>query len=188
MIAPGLTFNAAGSAPRTPQRRPWAGIQPRYSGLRVQGTANSPPSTTQNVETPPSRFMTTPAGPPERHRAEGVGGNGGDERSRTADLLVANEALSQLSYIPTYIIYGAPSGAPDVRRSLYSFGRPIASPQRPIPLNGGERGIRTLGPAINQPHDFQSCTFGQLGHLSAVSLRPHRVGAAYRAHRTRESC
>src|SRR6267154_3240924 len=26
---------------------------------------------------------------------------GGDERDRTADLLVANEALSQLSYIPT---------------------------------------------------------------------------------------
>jgi hypothetical protein len=26
---------------------------------------------------------------------------GGDERARTADLLVANEALSQLSYIPS---------------------------------------------------------------------------------------
>jgi hypothetical protein len=30
--------------------------------------------------------------------------SGGDERDRTADLLVANEALSQLSYIPTFII------------------------------------------------------------------------------------
>ena len=29
---------------------------------------------------------------------------GGDERDRTADLLVANEALSQLSYIPTYSV------------------------------------------------------------------------------------
>src|SRR3990170_5151991 len=28
---------------------------------------------------------------------------GGDERIRTADLLVANEALSQLSYVPTDI-------------------------------------------------------------------------------------
>ena|ERR1700722_12672965 len=28
--------------------------------------------------------------------------NGGDERDRTADLLVANETLSQLSYIPTF--------------------------------------------------------------------------------------
>jgi hypothetical protein len=29
-------------------------------------------------------------------------GRGGDDRDRTGDLLVANEALSQLSYIPTY--------------------------------------------------------------------------------------
>jgi hypothetical protein len=28
--------------------------------------------------------------------------NGGDERDRTADLLVANETLSQLSYIPMF--------------------------------------------------------------------------------------
>jgi hypothetical protein len=32
---------------------------------------------------------------------------------------------------------------------------------------GGERGIRTLGAAINDTHDFQSCSFSQLGHLSA---------------------
>ena len=31
---------------------------------------------------------------------------------------------------------------------------------------GGERGIRTLGAAINSTHDFQSCSFSQLGHLS----------------------
>ena len=30
---------------------------------------------------------------------------GGDERDRTADLLVANETLSQLSYIPTSITW-----------------------------------------------------------------------------------
>ena len=30
-----------------------------------------------------------------------AGSNGGDERARTADLLVANQALSRLSYIPT---------------------------------------------------------------------------------------
>ena len=34
--------------------------------------------------------------------------------------------------------------------------------------NGGERGIRTLGAAVNSTHDFQSCTFSQLGHLSVV--------------------
>ncbi len=30
---------------------------------------------------------------------------GGDERDRTADLLVANETLSQLSYIPIPVIW-----------------------------------------------------------------------------------
>ena len=32
--------------------------------------------------------------------------------------------------------------------------------------NGGERGIRTLGAAFGSTHDFQSCSFSQLGHLS----------------------
>ena len=36
-------------------------------------------------------------------------------------------------------------------------------------LGGGERGIRTLGAAFNSTHDFQSCSFGQLGHLSVSS-------------------
>ena len=31
---------------------------------------------------------------------------------------------------------------------------------------GGERGIRTLGAAFGSTHDFQSCSFGHLGHLS----------------------
>ncbi len=35
---------------------------------------------------------------------------------------------------------------------------------------GGERGIRTLGAAINSTHDFQSCSFSQLGHLSVSFL------------------
>jgi hypothetical protein len=35
-----------------------------------------------------------------------------------------------------------------------------------VSLFGGERGIRTLGAAINSTHDFQSCSFSQLGHLS----------------------
>jgi hypothetical protein len=33
--------------------------------------------------------------------------------------------------------------------------------------NGGESGIRTHGAGISSTHDFQSCSFGQLGHLSA---------------------
>ena len=39
---------------------------------------------------------------------------------------------------------------------------------------GGERGIRTLGAAINDTHDFQSCSFSQLGHLSAFA-RKHSI-------------
>ena len=37
-------------------------------------------------------------------------------------------------------------------------------------VNGGERGIRTLGEVSNPTHDFQSCTFDQLGHLSDIRL------------------
>jgi hypothetical protein len=33
---------------------------------------------------------------------------------------------------------------------------------------GGERGIRTLGTAFGSTHDFQSCSFNRLGHLSAI--------------------
>gem|GEM_PF-3287678 len=39
--------------------------------------------------------------------------------------------------------------------------------------NGGERGIRTLGAALNDTHDFQSCSFSQLGHLSTFYTYPH---------------
>ena len=35
---------------------------------------------------------------------------------------------------------------------------------------GGERGIRTLGAAFGSTHDFQSCSFSQLGHLSVKNL------------------
>ena len=31
---------------------------------------------------------------------------------------------------------------------------------------GGERGIRTLGTTVSSTRDFQSRSFGQLGHLS----------------------
>ena len=35
-----------------PGRKPQAGVQPRYSGFRVQGTASSPPSTAQFMMLP----------------------------------------------------------------------------------------------------------------------------------------
>ena len=55
----------------------WTGIQSRYSGLRVQGTATSPSSTTFSHW----KF-------------------GGADGIRTHDLQIANLALSQLSYCP----------------------------------------------------------------------------------------
>ena len=36
-----------------------------------------------------------------------------------------------------------------------------------IHKSGGESGVRTHGAVISSTHDFQSCSFGQLGHLSA---------------------
>ena len=46
-------------------------------------------------------------------------------------------------------------------------------------MNGGERGIRTLGAAINGTHDFQSCTFSQLGHLSVSEARNQERSAMW---------
>ncbi len=40
-----------------------------------------------------------------------------------------------------------------------------------IAIYGGESGIRTHGPAFDGTHDFQSCTFGQLGHLSVYIIQ-----------------
>ena len=62
------------------------GIRPRCSGLREEGAATTPSSTISILSARSHTGLET------KH--------GGDERNRTADLLVANEALSQLSYIP----------------------------------------------------------------------------------------
>ena len=37
--------------------------------------------------------------------------NGGDSRVRTGDLLLARQALSQLSYIPDFLLFGGPEWA-----------------------------------------------------------------------------
>ena len=52
---------------------------------------------------------------------------GGDERARTADLLVANEALSQLSYIPTgrFDLTGSPGPVKCTHRRKPRAGLPI---------------------------------------------------------------
>ena len=44
-----------------------------------------------------------------------------------------------------------------------------------VKFPGGERGIRTLGTAFNSTHDFQSCSFSQLGHLSRIPLMRNTI-------------
>ncbi len=65
-------------------------------------------------------------------------------------------------------IYGASIGAKSTRTCSGS-GRPRL-------LDGGERGIRTLGAAFDSTHDFQSCSFSQLGHLSVRQPAPRPPG------------
>ena len=49
--------------------------------------------------------------------------------------------------------------------------RRIQGCHEPYMVHGGESGIRTHGLAFGGTHDFQSCPFSQLGHLSDISLR-----------------
>jgi hypothetical protein len=71
----------------------------------------------------------------------------GDERIRTADPLVANEVLSQLSYIPK-------NNHPPLRMLFLCIG--------------GERGIRTLG-AENCSTVFETAPFDHSG-ISPLTL------------------
>ena len=85
--------------------------------------------------------------------------NGGDERIRTADPLVANEVLSQLSYIPKKTLGSARTchltAASHCQSDLYAtkqrFENHTSNRRRASYQgagegqgNGGERGIRTL--------------------------------------------
>ena len=91
--------------------------------------------------------------------------SGGDERIRTADPLVANEVLSQLSYIPTVMLFRTA----DMRCRIF--------------YSGGERGIRTPG-AVTCSTVFETAPFNQLWHLSALFSSPsYRSGRLTYAHR-----
>ena len=65
------------------------GAPPEATARPVREKWKGPGALRAPARAPRGRF-----GPPDAK-------SGGDERDRTADLLVANEALSQLSYIPT---------------------------------------------------------------------------------------
>src|ERR1017187_3891624 len=107
-IGPGLRRRPAVCSPTSPPRR---GIRPSYSGLLVQGTANSPPSTTKNLEPiAPNPFGATYS---ECARTFGVAlrprrlflkkqpaaKSGADGQYRTDDLRFTKPLLYQLSYI-----------------------------------------------------------------------------------------
>jgi len=66
-----------GSSPRIPGPR--AGVRPRYSGLRVQGTASSPSSTTARHATHNANDVSRAVCP---RRAEGGGRGNGEALSR----------------------------------------------------------------------------------------------------------
>ena len=83
------------------------------------------------------------------------GGHGGAERDRTADLLIANEALSQLSYGPMFPRTGATMFTGD---SLSSG----ACQAGPVKRRAGK-------PALPLP---RSCHDGSLPITSARPLRP----------------
>ena len=55
---PSLQHRLAKAVPKS--SRPRAGVQPRYSGLRIQGTASSPPSTTSLRYYPTEAFLVKP--------------------------------------------------------------------------------------------------------------------------------
>ena len=103
-----------------------------------------------------------------------VPGDGGDERDRTADLLVANQALSQLSYIPTHDSNRA--AGPLLRSG--STASPLAPPlpgatpptQDLVGLPGFEPGTSRLSGARSHQLSYRP---GSLARASeAVEPRP----------------
>jgi hypothetical protein len=74
---------------------------PTPTGAEDRSAISPHPSTAAHGIVHLDKTITNKKGP----RELGPVKNGGDERDRTADLLVANETLSQLSYIPTSITF-----------------------------------------------------------------------------------
>jgi hypothetical protein len=131
---------------------------------------------------------------------------GGDDRIRTDDPLVANEVLSQLSYIPTCCCLNVPARngtqfslaerggfEPPEQQAAQRFSRPSHSTtlaslradrlfmDEPPSSRRKWRRERDSNPRwdITPTHDFQSCRFSQLSHLSA------RRHSSVRCRRTR---
>ena len=79
------------------------------------------------------------------------------------------------------------TGHQDLLKSTGFHNYSIFSIQYSFYSGGGERGIRTLGAAFDSTHDFQSCSFSQLGHLSVFIPRPRRIESIRSRHGPRSS-
>ena len=62
---------------------------------------------------------------------------------------------------------------PEPRVLIHRFQNEKRPTYRLAVFHGGERGIRTLG-TIASTHDFESCAFDQLSHLSVCDMRVAR--------------
>ena len=132
------------AADRSETTLPQPGIRPRYSGLRVQGTATSPPST---ISKRPRIYPAGPLGDPATFlvNTSAPGENGGDDRIRTDDPLVANEVLSQLSYIPTLYHQRRPASRGRLSRRMAE--REGFEPSEELPPQRFSRPSRSTAPA-----------------------------------------
>ena len=119
-----------------------------------------------------------PSKNPKRRRGSNVPavpGIGGDERDRTADLLVANQALSQLSYIPMHEV--------QIRTEPSCAGAaPPVEPRRPPPLAPPLPGATPAHPNLVGLPGFEPGTSRLSGARSnQLSYRPGSLARASEA-------
>ena len=154
-------FSSRGAQPSSPllgaqsnTPAPRAGIPPRWSGLRVQGTATSPPSTAT------LDHATTPRhGPPVR---EGMAEREGFEPSiRLLDVYTISSRAPSAARAPL----PGPAGAP----------HRVTAPRR---KNGGGGGIRTHVRTHRPQLDFESSPVRPLRYPSARRFRKNACTSA----------
>ena len=108
--------------------------------------------------------------------------SGGDKRDRTADLLNAIQALSQLSYTPRCFGAGAPRARSIIAEALWNvkhyffFFRFFLSPRRGRPSRSSAGVFRPA--ALSQPFDVRSGRPSDRCCSSARPLRSHSGSGA----------
>jgi hypothetical protein len=108
----------------------------------------------------PSAFRPAPA--------DGAAADGGAERDRTDDLLLAKQALSQLSYSPQRLeLQPKPATAP---KGWSSSPNPLQPPNRPQPKTRASRPRWWARVDSNyRPHAYQACALTRLSYGPARS-------------------